>query len=602
MARPKDVRLVPELDASKVIKGAEETNKALNSIEDNAKRIRKGGKKDWGGFVDIFSNLLPRGMQRTIRGFKSTIRSVGRLSKGFKVLKSAWAGIGIGLIIIGLEQIIENWDKITEALGFYNKEAEETKKLNKEIAKSQAELSSEMVGYLQIISDLEAEESLRQEAIKKINGQLGFYIDTEASANKQREQAIKLSALALEIDKQRNLQKEATEKFRIAELEYEENSTSAEKLQAYLDASAKVEKITRDALALEVELGELLLERTDSLKKQELAEKALAKIKADLARQAEADAQFLADLEKRLSEEVYLAKIEDEQLRAEEELKMRTQEQIMKALDAGATAEQMLLIEEKYKLDLLKLEERFKEQIDEIVKTPEQILEEQERLREDMRRAELIDDEILVQKAQDDFDAMFELANGHKELIEEAERLHTDALQKITDDASDRAREQRKKEADEQISLQIKKNNAILKASRSVLGGMMDLAEEGSEQMKALAIVDILISQGVAVANAITTATKFSKTPLDMAVNIAVAIGTVLSAFAQVKSLLAEADASGGGGSIGSGGGGGGATTPLVPQGLGRMDSPTGNQAYVVQSQLEGQALNAQQLRMQTVL
>ena len=541
-------------------------------------------------------------MQRTIRGFKSTIRSVGRLSKGFKVLKSAWAGIGIGLIIIGLEQIIENWDKITEALGFYNKEAEGTKKLNKEIAKSQAELSSEMVGYLQIISDLEAEESLRQEAIKKINGQLGFYIDTEASANKQREQAIKLSALALEIDKQRNLQKEATEKFRIAELEYEENSTSAEKLQAYLDAGAKVEKITRDALALEVELGELLLERTDSLKKQELAEKALAKIKADLARQAEADAQFLADLEKRLSEEVYLAKIEDEQLRAEEELKMRTQEQIMKALDAGATAEQMLLIEEKYKLDLLKLEERFKEQIDEIVKTPEQILEEQERLREDMRRAELIDDEILVQKAQDDFDAMFELANGHKELIEEAERLHTDALQKITDDASDRAREQRKKEADEQISLQIKKNNAILKASRSVLGGMMDLAEEGSEQMKALAIVDILISQGVAVANAITTATKSSKTPLDMAVNIAVAIGTVLSAFAQVKSILAEADASGGGGSIGRGGGGGGATTPLVPQGLGRMDSPTGNQAYVVQSQLEGQALNAQQLRMQTVL
>ena len=82
MARPKDVRLVPQLDASKVIKGAEETNKALNSIEDNAKRIRKGGKKDWGGFVDIFSNLLPRGMQRTIRGFKSTTRSVGRLSKG----------------------------------------------------------------------------------------------------------------------------------------------------------------------------------------------------------------------------------------------------------------------------------------------------------------------------------------------------------------------------------------------------------------------------------------------------------------------------------------------------------------------------------------
>ena len=426
MARPTDLLIR--------LRGVNETDTAtseavanMEAVENAARRTSRETKKDWGGVTDLFSSVLPRGLQRTVRQFKSTTRSVGRLSKSFKVLKAAWASIGIGLIIIALEQIVENWDKITEALGFYNKEAEETKKLNKQIVESQAQLASEMIGYLQIISDLNAEESLREAAIEKMNRQLGDYIDTEASANEQREQAMKLSALALEIDKQRNLQNAVTEKFRIAEAAYMADDRSAEKQQAYIDAAAKVEKVTRDALALEVELNGLILERSEEETARQEALKETARIAANIAKQALADAKYLADLEKRISEEIMLAKIEDDQKRAEEELKLRTQEQVMKALAAGATADQLLLIEEKYLMDLADLREGVKED-DPNVKTPEQIAQEQEALQDEMflllMEEQDREETLLMQK----YDRRIELANGNRELELEAEKIFLDEM------------------------------------------------------------------------------------------------------------------------------------------------------------------------------
>ena len=73
-----------------------------------------------------------------------------------------------------------------------------------------------------------------------------------------------------------------------------------------------------------------------------------------------------------------------------------------------------------------------------------------------------------------------------------------------------------------------------------------------------------------------------------------------MSAFIGVKKILSQADAGG----LGGDGGGGGASNPTVPLiPLGRQGSPdTNNQAYVVQSQLEGQNFIQRQLNQQTVL
>ena len=152
----------------------------MEAVENAARRTSRETKKDWGGVTDLFSSVLPRGLQRTVRQFKSTNRSVGRLSKSFKVLKAAWASIGIGLIIIALEQIVENWDKITEALGYYNKEAEATKVLNQEIANDQAKLSRELIIYATQIRNIATSEIERAAAVEELNKALGGGIDVEA--------------------------------------------------------------------------------------------------------------------------------------------------------------------------------------------------------------------------------------------------------------------------------------------------------------------------------------------------------------------------------------------------------------------------------------
>ena len=125
------------------------------------------------------------------------------------------------------------------------------------------------------------------------------------------------------------------------------------------------------------------------------------------------------------------------------------------------------------------------------------------------------------------------------------------------------------------------------------------MAEENSKQQRALAITDILLAQAVSVANAIKTATRSSADPFTLVASIVTTVASVMSAFVGVNKILDQANAS----SVGVGGLG--ATTrptvPLIP--LARQGSPdTNNQAYVVQSQLEGQNLNAEQIRQQTVL
>ena len=98
----------------------EKATKSLDELQEKAeeagKKVTKGGKeakKDWEGVADLFGGLLPRSLTKTIRQFKSTKRSIGRLSKGFKGLKSAIASTGIGLLVVALGELVANWDKIT---------------------------------------------------------------------------------------------------------------------------------------------------------------------------------------------------------------------------------------------------------------------------------------------------------------------------------------------------------------------------------------------------------------------------------------------------------------------------------------------------------
>lgn len=602
MARPTDLLIR--------LRGVNETDTATNeaienmeAVENAARRTSRASKKDWGGVSDLFSTLLPRGLQRTVRQFKSTNRSVGRLSKSFKVLKAAWASIGIGLIIIALEQIVENWDKITEALGFYNAEAEKTKQINIEQNKAIAQLNAETKGYISLLKESTSTTEQQAEAVEFLNKKFGDYIDTEASVEEQVKQVNEIMA-----------QREAVIKAQIEvasrQADFEEKNyvkTNArvkdEKkfFETLADAKIRLDKEEQDAkdrlneatLILTTTTSEynkiigVGTEREDkraaAVRKRLEDEKMAAKIRADLARQAQADADYLADLEKRISEEIMLAKIEDDQKRAEEELKLRTQEQVMKALAAGATAEQLLLIEEKYLMDLADLREGFIED-DPNVKTPEQIAEEQADVLAEMDLAALNELEQERFRIQERYDQRLELANGNHTLMKQAQELFDADMEALAEESEKKIQ-----------SIKEAGIKATVSAARGLFSTMGRMAEDGSEQAKALAITDVLLAQAVSLANGIKVATKSAATPYDMAAGIITAITAVMGAFVGVDAILNEAGTSSGGGGRGVP-----STTPLVPEQVSRTE--TTGKAFVVQSDLEGAALQANQLYSQTAL
>ena len=590
--------------------GVNDTDKATNEAIDNIERIgratkraSKETKKEWGGVIDLFSSVLPRGLQRTVRQLKSTTRSVGRLSNSFTILKAAWASIGIGLIIIALEQIVENWDKITEALGFHNKEAEKTKERNLEVAKSQNELTLETEKYLKTIGNYAYTEEQIAYAISQVNKELGDVIDTEATRSEQIAQATKLLDAKNKVtqaqsdyeaarNKTLNEQVEITNRLTRSHKDYENDWGERQKLEKeslkisvdYIKTSEALVKAEANVAIQLAEAREERQKKADQLTDEAKSEKELAKIKEDLARQEEADLKYLADLEKRVSEEIMLAKIEDEQKRAEKELELRHIESWEKAWDAGASYDQLHLLDEKYLIDLAALKESYREDDIDEGKTPKQIAQEQQALQDELFLILMSEQDreetLLMQK----YDRRIELANGNRELELEAEKIFLDQMKALTEDSE--AKIQSIKEAG------IK---ATVNAARGLFSTMGKMAEDGSEQAKALAITDVLLAQAVALANGIKVASQSARTPYDLIGGIIASISAVMGAFVGVKAILNEAGASAGGG-----GGGIPSTTPLVPDQVSRTE--TTGKTFVVQSDLEGAALQANQLYSQTAL
>jgi hypothetical protein len=628
MAKNTDV-LIRVVGVNDTDKATSEAIKNIEAVGNAGKKASKETKKDWGGVTNLFSSVLPRGLQRTMRQFKSTTRSVGRLSKGFKVLKAAWAAVGIGAIIIALELLVENWDKVTDAINGTTSAQKAQAKATLAGEDATRSATSEMGVYLDVLQDENALAESRLQAMNELIKKTGLLRDVNVESVEGQKQVKKVYD-----DYISNLEKEATLKSATASLDAKKaevdkksyadlsvlqmakvtallnfglKETAANKaveyslenklkIEAEILSLKKLQRVAQDEYALtESTILKDLAAQAEIMRKSEEEERAsdakrqarrskAAKIKADLARQAEADLKYLADLEKRVSEEIMLAKIEDDLLRAEEELKLRTKEQVMKALAAGATADQLLLIEEKYLMDLAELREGFKESSLDEGKTPEQIVQEQQALQDEMFLILMSEQDreetLLMQK----YDRRIELANGNRELELEAEKIFLDEMKALTEDSE--AKIQSIKEAG------IK---ATVNAARGLFSTMGKMAEEGSAQAKALAITDVLLAQAVSLANGIKVATRSAATPYDMAAGIITAIASVMGAFVGVKAILNEAGTSAGGGD-----GGTPSTTPLVPDQVSRTE--TTGKAFVVQSDLEGAALQANQLYSQTAL
>ena len=243
----------------------------------------------------------------------------------------------------------------------------------------------------------------------------------------------------------------------------------------------------------------------------------------------------------------------------------------------------------------------FKERAD------EKTAEEEEKLKQDtatLKAALATDQENEILAVQNKYAKLQELAvkdsKESKDLLDQ-QGIEEAAINKKYEDII-------RKETAKTQALKLKGALAQANAVRGVLGTLGDMAEEGSKKQRDLAVVDVLLSQAIAVGNAIAGATAAAAAtgpaaPVVTPLLIVQMVGTVLAAFSGIKSIMNKAGASmpSGGGGIGGGGGGGGVQTTLpLPA---RLDSPSNlNQAYVVQSQLQGQQMSQNRLDNQIIL
>tara|TARA_Y100000004_G_C8958522_1_gene432027 strand:+ start:5089 stop:7026 length:1938 start_codon:yes stop_codon:yes gene_type:complete len=617
-----------------------------DSVSDVGESMAEKGKeatKDWAGVGDLFTGLLPRGMQKTIRSFKSTTRSVGRLSKGFKLLKAAWASVGIGLAIIAVEQLIENWQALTDAIGFTNKEQREAQKEFEATSEAMATIKVQGDEYLKIIMNSKTQTDEFDQAVAQLNKTFGNAIDTEADLNKQKRQALELSRAKKELDEAERKAGIARnkiidkERMLLNERNKAEGEQDVEKIlllnEELRHVRANLVGYTQDALKAEIKLNEMIGKTTDAIKEREdaakeedaarkKAEQEADRLEAERLRTAEQNAQFLADMELQIANETTLMMISDEEERAKKELAIRQKAERQKLIDAGAT-DKLLADQQLLHLDqMMELEAGFEAERQakrDAEKESEQALRDdladiarKANVRE-LEEEELIAEEKVLKSLQKEIEAeiqadqrlqqRLQLAGENAELIAQVEEQHQNELTEIRERGEAERTAAIKEAQDKELKIRQAGQKATISATQNLFGTLESLAGENEKAQQGFAITGVLLAQAVALANGIKTATSSSATVWDMIAGIVASTTAVLGAFVGVKAILNEAT-DGGGGNVG-----GGAPrpqiTPLVPTGVARLDSPSGsgnNQAFVVQSELEGANLQANNMYGQTSL
>ena len=155
-------------------------------------------------------------------------------------------------------------------------------------------------------------------------------------------------------------------------------------------------------------------------------------------------------------------------------------------------------------------------------------------------------------------------------LLQEQRDLEQEVLDKQLEDA-EKLTAKEKEEADKRKAIAAAEKQAKLDFANAVLGGVTQLAGEGTKAAKAAAMASILLNTASAVTGAIKSAQSMPF-PLNLGA-IATGVGAVLSGVASAKQLLAKVP----------GGGGGADTNVEVPSassggldagGMGAFDSP----------------------------
>jgi hypothetical protein len=177
--------------------GAEEAVADINDVSQSLNKLEKQEKgttqqteklttrvSENGGAMGIL-NQLTGGMAQT---FKDAGEAVGLTGKSLKGLKGALLATGIGIAVIAVGALINNFDKVTAALGITNPRLEKFNETVGEAEVAAANASRGLETLRDVVLDVTADEKARTEALARLSetvkGLNGVTLDQEDALKK----------------------------------------------------------------------------------------------------------------------------------------------------------------------------------------------------------------------------------------------------------------------------------------------------------------------------------------------------------------------------------------------------------------------------------
>mgnify|MGYP003634170517 CR=1 FL=1 len=580
--------MAEKIEVGVVIKGADKAATDISKVSDGAKDLGKSFSNT-DGLVSSLEGGLNRMTNGAYSGFKKGAMGVKTFIQGLKATKTALISTGIGALVVAIGLLVVYWEDIKGLVTGVS--VEQQKLLDKTVAvKNEAQLQLDIT--LQTTNSLklrgQSEEDILKTKIKQTNAVI--------EATKNELVNIKLKKKATDEGALRNQQIAAGVlavlllpytlivaavdllTAGLAKLGLMEEGTSFTEDAAMWGASflfdAEATAAEGQAVIDEMDSTILTLENTvagyrltqdkadkDEITKSKDKAKTKEEIEAELAAElARLRAENLTDAEAKA-----LALLEVERVAARQAL-----------VDKGAQAELLKEFDKNYEAQRVEMVQGFQ------------------------------DDRDAAQKVIDDkADADKEMADAKK--IQQEEEL-AKALQEV------RGEIQASTLASIEAVLQ-SQENAALSGARSE-----EHAEQISKKFAAkkrkLAIANILLQQGQAVASAIAGAMAAGAAtgvaaPLTTPLFLTQMVGLVLGGFAGIKGIMNQAgaempefddvDTGGGGG----GGGGGGTQLALTPTldsfGAGTLELPA-VQAFIIQNDIADAATLQAEIQAQASL
>ena len=527
MAKDKEIPISTKVkvDSKEAKQKIEEFGEKVEKLRKKSRGTATGATKDWAGFANLFSTVLPRNVQMMIRKFQSTQRAVGRLSRGLKFLKGAFAGLGIGLLLIALETLISRWDDITRLLSGVTKEQERYNERIKAGTKALEEYNTRNAEYIRIVNDTTEETDLRSEALSNLATSLREVRDLDIESADGLERFNK--AIERQLDLVRIQNEEQTLLNQIADLRIENNEAEASWFQ----------RIGQDMFRRDGAAGALEEKRAGIQAQMNTLIADYQKLQKD---RLELEAQTTAELDRQAAEQERLRLLEQARLKYGKDWEFQMQ-QMEEANDEMMEAEMDALLDE-FTAEREAREEhqqRLNEIDEEGQRLATQLHNEEKRKRDEIS-------DYFLRKELERLDGIAQARNAN---FRAAEKISTQ-LERLAEDGSNAQK------AFAVTSVLLSQAQAV----QSAITGALKAAEATN-----------------------------AAAPFTAPLFIAQMVGLALSSFAQVKGILQQAGASTGGAVQRGGGRGGQTQALVPQGTSNRQQQlPQVNQSYVVQSQLQG--------------